>query len=114
MTITRMFAVAGVCSLAAFAARAQAASPSAPAVSATCKDGTNWAGAQRSGACSHHGGVKAFAAVAPAAEVWVNTPTKVYHCSGDANYGKTKVGSYMTETAAKAAGDRPSGGKGCF
>ena len=27
---------------------------------ATCKDGTAWAGAQRSGACARHGGVKAW------------------------------------------------------
>ena len=27
---------------------------------ATCKDGTAWAGAQRSGACARHGGVKSW------------------------------------------------------
>jgi hypothetical protein len=46
-------------------------------------------------------------------QVWVNSASKVYHCPGDRYYGKTKAGSYMTETAAKAAGDRPSGGKAC-
>lgn len=46
-------------------------------------------------------------------QVWVNTATKIYHCPGDRYFGKTNHGSYMTETAAKAAGDRPSRGKTC-
>ena len=47
-------------------------------------------------------------------QVWVNTRSKVYHCAGEPNFGKSKRGAYMTEAAAKAAGDRPSGGKVCF
>ena len=45
--------------------------------------------------------------------VWVNTSSNVYHCNGDAFYGKTKAGKYMTEDAAKAAGAHGERGATC-
>ena len=45
--------------------------------------------------------------------VWVNTKSGVYHCPGTRWYGATKNGEYMTESQARAAGDRPAYGRAC-
>ena len=110
-------------------------------VAATCKDGTSYTGAKRSGACRGHGGVQSWgaseattvpmsapaqaAAPAPTAnrraaptpagdgQVWVNTDSHVYHCPGNRWYGKTKQGSYMSEAQAQAQGAKPDHGKAC-
>jgi hypothetical protein len=125
-----------------FQAHSQTSSPGTPAtLAATCKDGTSFSGNSKRGACSGHGGVKAWntnaAAATPAAgantapsptknqsvatakpgggvgQVWVNTDSKVYHCSGSRWYGKTKQGEYMSEQAAKTGGFRPADNKTC-
>jgi hypothetical protein len=103
----------------------------------TCKDGTSFSGTTRIGACGAHGGVQAWGTASPAAtpapapatpgkpttatpvpsggpgQVWVNTASHVYHCQGTKYYGTTKKGEYMTEAAAKAAGNHADHSKAC-
>lgn len=46
-------------------------------------------------------------------KVWINTKSNTYHCPGTKYYGKTKVGEYLTEVAAKAKGAHADHGKEC-
>ena len=120
-----------------------------PGVSGVCKDGSASHAMMRMGACARHGGVQvwygrnAASATTPVAVpspstpvstpprstsptmpaqtragggagmVWVNPRSKVYHCSKDKWYGKTKQGEYMTQADASAKGFRPEHGKVC-
>ena len=134
------FAAALLATSAAFA-QAPAAAPSGS--TGLCKDGSYTSNDTKKGACAGHKGVKdwyaAKAAAAPASapsvaapkaapaatkaaapaagggpgQVWVNSGSKVYHCPGTKYYGKTKQGEYMTEAAAKSAGNHADHGKAC-
>jgi hypothetical protein len=80
---------------------APAAAP-APAPAATPKSSTKTTGSAKTPAPGGGPGL-----------VWVNTSSNVYHCYGGDDYGTTKAGKYMSESAAKAAGARPARGQAC-
>lgn len=46
-------------------------------------------------------------------KVWVNSSSRVYHCPGSRYFGTTKRGRFVSEAEARAAGNRPAGGKPC-
>lgn len=106
--------------LLAIAAQAQT-----PSVTATCKDGTSYAGTTKSGACSGHGGVKAWttattssgataATPAPAATPATTsaaTPTVTATCKdGSAFSGTKKSGACAGHGGVKTWGTATSGG----
>jgi hypothetical protein len=133
------------------AAKEEPSAKAAPAASTAsegvatglCKDGTEYTGASKRGACRGHKGIKEWyadkqptaakdeapAATAPAAptksestapapvagsgKVWVNTKSKIYHCEGSKFYGNTKEGEYMSEADAQAKGYNPNRKKVC-
>jgi endonuclease YncB( thermonuclease family) len=45
--------------------------------------------------------------------VWVNLRSGVYHCPSTRDFGATSRGEYLSETAARARGFRPNGGRSC-
>jgi len=49
----------------------------------------------------------------PDANVWVNTATGTYHCSGTRWYGKTHEGEYMKQRQARQKGYHPAGNRAC-
>lgn len=85
-------------------AAAPATSPAVPRANTSSKAATSAPPPARTGTTGSS---------SSAGQVWVNTNSHVYHCTGDRWYGKTKGGSYMSEEAAKAAGNRPDHGKAC-
>ena len=65
--------------------------------------------AQKPASPTHHRRVRHHrAAVKRSVKVWVNTNTGIYHYPGQRWYGATRDGEFMTESAARRRGYRPT------
>ena len=92
-------------STAATAPAAPAPSPTAAPAAAPSPKPTHMSKAEATGAGEFASEGEAKGHCPTDTVVWVNTPSKKYHYSGDRYYGATKHGAYMCEGDAKAAGD---------
>jgi hypothetical protein len=91
-----------------------AAAPAAPAAAPVPAAPSRTASPRQRAAEGTAGG--AMGSPAPgggAGKVWVNTPSKTYHCPGTKWYGTTKHGEYMTEAQARAKGYHADHGRTC-